>query len=105
MKVIAVGLGSKEAGLVFSEKTGFPAAKLHADELAACYKALEYSAGFLPESSVNGYAKLLPMLAGIGSPGTVQVHQPSLHAALRMPSLLSALTVAQESASASTCDP
>jgi hypothetical protein len=71
--VVAVGLGTKDAGLVFSDKTGFPASKLYADELSACHKALEYSKGFLPTSSVNGYVKLLPMLAGIGSPGTVQV--------------------------------
>lgn len=29
-------------------------------------------AGFAPEAQVSSYLKLLPMLAGIGSPGTLQ---------------------------------
>ena len=30
------------------------------------------SPGFAPEAEVSAYLKLLPMLAGIGSPGTMQ---------------------------------
>lgn len=73
VNVIAVGVGTKEAGQLFAEKTKFPIDTLYADPTAACHKVLGYSAGFLPGSDVNGYVKLLPMLAGIGSPGTVQV--------------------------------
>lgn len=72
VKIVAVGVGTKEAGQLFAEKTKFPSDFLFADSSAACHKALGYSAGFLPGSDVNGYVKLLPMLAGIGSPGTVQ---------------------------------
>jgi AhpC/TSA antioxidant enzyme len=68
-----VGVGTKEGGQLFAEKTNFPPETLYADPVAACHKALGYNAGFLPDSDVNGYLKLLPMLAGIGSPGTVQV--------------------------------
>ena len=30
------------------------------------------SPGFAPDAKISAYAKLLPMLAGIGSPGTLQ---------------------------------
>mmetsp|Transcript_27734 Transcript_27734/g.46624 ORF Transcript_27734/g.46624 Transcript_27734/m.46624 type:complete len:144 (+) Transcript_27734:1-432(+) len=33
---------------------------------------MEFSQGFIPEAPVSPYFKLLPMLAGIGSPGTIQ---------------------------------
>ena len=43
-----------------------------ADETGQCYKALGFSPGFAPDANVSPYLKLLPMLAGIGSPGTIQ---------------------------------
>ena len=43
------------------------------DPTGELYTALGFSPGFLPEANVSAYAKLLPMLAGIGSPGTLQV--------------------------------
>ena len=43
-----------------------------ADETGHCYKALGFSPGFAPDANVSPYLKLLPMLAGIGSPGTIQ---------------------------------
>ena len=43
-----------------------------ADETGQCYKALGFSPGFAPDADVSPYLKLLPMLAGIGSPGTIQ---------------------------------
>eukprot|EP00955_Chlamydomonas_euryale_P084782 364003-Chlamydomonas_euryale.AAC.30 len=43
-----------------------------ADPDGSAYKALGFSPGFAPDLQVSAYAKLLPMLAGIGSPGTVQ---------------------------------
>ncbi len=39
--------------------------------------ALGWSPGFLPDVQVSPYLKLLPMLAGIGSPGTVQARPPA----------------------------
>lgn len=35
-------------------------------------RALGFNPGFMPDVEVSPYVKLLPMLAGIGSPGTVQ---------------------------------
>ncbi len=43
-----------------------------ADPDGQCCRALGYSAGFAPGARVSAYLKLLPMLAGIGSPGTLQ---------------------------------
>lgn len=72
VQVLGVGLGSKAAGAKFAEVSGFPAGQLYADPASVCHKALGYSPGFLGDSSVNGYVKIFPMLAGIGSPGTLQ---------------------------------
>ena len=41
-----------------------------ADPTGACYKALGFSPGF--EAPLNPYVRLLVMLAGIKSPGTIQ---------------------------------
>lgn len=43
-----------------------------ADNTGAMYRALGFSPGFAPEAQVSPYLKLLPMLMGIGSPGTIQ---------------------------------
>ena len=43
-----------------------------ADATGQCYKALGFSPGFAPDADASPYLKLLPMLAGIGSPGTIQ---------------------------------
>ena len=80
--LVAVGIGSVEAAKEFSRRTNFPLDRLYADETAAAYQALDFAPGFgraggelgwigekLP--FVNGYAKLLVMCAGIGSPGTL----------------------------------
>lgn len=56
-----------------------------ADPTGELYTALGFNRGFLPDSPISPYAKLLPMLAGIGSPGTIQVgvfsvgHLPAAH--------------------------
>lgn len=71
--VVAVGLGSTAAGAEFARLTQYPSDKLYADPESACCKALGFSPGFMPGSDINGYAKIFPMLAGIGSPGTMQV--------------------------------
>ena len=50
-----------------------PPCALPADPSGELYSALGFSAGALPEAPVSPYAKLLLMLAGIESPGTIQV--------------------------------
>jgi len=56
----------------FSKYMRFPMEKLYADPEGAAYKALGFNPGFMPDAQISPYAKLIPMLAGIGSPGTVQ---------------------------------
>ena len=72
MQVITVGLGSAENARFFSQTLDYPLDNLYADPTSVCYKALGFSPGFAPGSDINPYVKLLTMLAGIGSPGTVQ---------------------------------
>lgn len=72
VQLVAVTIGSPENARAFAELTGFPLDKLYCDPEAAAYKAYGFSRGFLPDVPINPYLKLLPMLAGIGSPGTIQ---------------------------------
>lgn len=69
MTLIAVGLGSEANARSFANNLNFPLERLFADPSGACYKALGFSEGFGAGLDVNPYVKLLPMLAGIGSPG------------------------------------
>lgn len=56
----------------FCRLTNFPAESLFIDSTAHLYEELMFSKGFLPENKqVSPYLKLLPMLMGIGSPGTI----------------------------------
>ncbi|EIE18540.1 hypothetical protein COCSUDRAFT_60209 [Coccomyxa subellipsoidea C-169] len=71
-KVIAVGLGSTENARAFARALDFPLDLLYADSTGAVYRALGFSPGFAPDADVSPYLKLLPMLMGIGSPGTIQ---------------------------------
>eukprot|EP00200_Dunaliella_tertiolecta_P001174 CAMPEP_0202363252 /NCGR_PEP_ID=MMETSP1126-20121109/15128_1 /ASSEMBLY_ACC=CAM_ASM_000457 /TAXON_ID=3047 /ORGANISM="Dunaliella tertiolecta, Strain CCMP1320" /LENGTH=277 /DNA_ID=CAMNT_0048957645 /DNA_START=242 /DNA_END=1075 /DNA_ORIENTATION=+ len=72
VQVIAVGLGNANNAQEFSKYMRFPMEKLYADPEGAAYKALGFNPGFMPDAQISPYAKLIPMLAGIGSPGTVQ---------------------------------
>eukprot|EP00882_Tetradesmus_deserticola_P017039 GHRQ01018226.1.p1 GENE.GHRQ01018226.1~~GHRQ01018226.1.p1 ORF type:complete len:297 (+),score=106.89 GHRQ01018226.1:869-1759(+) len=72
LQVITVGLGSPQNARIFSSTLDFPLEGLYADPTGACYSALGFSPGFAPGADINPYLKLLPMLAGIGSPGTLQ---------------------------------
>ncbi|KAJ9511220.1 hypothetical protein QJQ45_017184, partial [Haematococcus lacustris] len=72
VQVIAVGLGSAANAQEFARDLRFPATKLFADPSGAAYKALGFNPGFLPDLDISPYAKLLPMLAGVGSEGTLQ---------------------------------
>lgn len=67
-----MGLGSAENARFFSQTLNYPLENLYADPTGVCYKALNFSPGFAPGSQLNPYVKLLTMLAGVGSPGTVQ---------------------------------
>lgn len=72
LQVITVGLGSTANASRFCELVGYPMEGLYADASGAAYKALGFNPGFAAGTDVNPYLKLLPMLMGIGSPGTVQ---------------------------------
>jgi hypothetical protein len=73
VQTIGVGLGSARAGAQFAKQTHFPEAMLFADPKSACHVTMGFSPGFMGSSDLNGYLKIVPMLAGIGSPGTMQV--------------------------------
>ncbi|CAL8466035.1 g5571 [Coccomyxa elongata] len=72
VKVVVIGLGSVGNARRFAEVLSFPLDLLHADSTGAMYRALGFSQGFAPNANVSPYLKLLPMLMGIGSPGTIQ---------------------------------
>lgn len=76
VEVVGVSLGTVEAARDFCGETGFPLDNMFMDATGEAYSALGYSNGFEPKlprgKKVNPYLRLLPMLAGIGSPGTIQ---------------------------------
>lgn len=55
----------------FCAGTGFNPENLYIDFEAECYKRLEFSRGALADADVSPYLKLLPMLMGIQSEGTL----------------------------------
>lgn len=71
INVIGIGPGTVENAKEFCSLNNFPIDLLHVDETAICYTTLKFSRGFLPNANISPYLKLLPMLAGIGSPGTI----------------------------------
>eukprot|EP00271_Cylindrocystis_brebissonii_P014505 TRINITY_DN35867_c0_g1_i1.p1 TRINITY_DN35867_c0_g1~~TRINITY_DN35867_c0_g1_i1.p1 ORF type:complete len:363 (+),score=44.93 TRINITY_DN35867_c0_g1_i1:54-1142(+) len=72
VRLVAIGLGSVANAKRFSEVLKLPGDLLYADPEGTCYTTLGFSRGFGPDVAVNPYLKLLPMLMGIGSPGTIQ---------------------------------
>ncbi|CAN0024828.1 unnamed protein product, partial [Discosporangium mesarthrocarpum] len=76
VNLVGVSMGTVAAARDFCAETGFPLGSLYMDETGAAYKALSFSNGFEPKlpggKKLNPYLRLLPMLAGIGSPGTIQ---------------------------------
>lgn len=72
VKFIAVGLGSVTNAQEFARVLKFPTDRLYADPDGSAYRALGFSPGFGEGLEISPYAKLLPMLMGIGSPGTMQ---------------------------------
>jgi len=79
VEVVAVGIGGKEAAKKFAKLNDFPEELLYYDEQGACCAAMGCSAGFGRDSplqaqsnALSPYLRLLPMLLGVGSPGTLQ---------------------------------
>ena len=72
LPLVLVGPGSTGSARLFADAHRLPLASLFADPSGAAYSALDLSPGFAPDLPVSPYLKLLPMLAGIGSPGTLQ---------------------------------
>jgi len=70
--VICIGLGSVDNARKYSQLLSVNKSLVFADEPGNCHTALGFSKGLAPDADVNAYLKLLPMLAGIGSPGTIQ---------------------------------
>jgi hypothetical protein len=70
---LAITPGAKqESAEKFCSLTNFPIENLYIDKSAKLYDELQFSKGFLPQNSnISPYLKLLPMLMGIGSPGTI----------------------------------
>ncbi|KAG2431344.1 hypothetical protein HYH02_013334 [Chlamydomonas schloesseri] len=72
VRVVVVGLGSVNNAQEFARILKFPMDRLYAYPAADLYQALGFNPGFAPQLQVSPYVKLLPMLAGVGSPGTIQ---------------------------------
>ncbi|CAM9256906.1 unnamed protein product [Ascophyllum nodosum] len=74
--VVGVSLGTVDAARFFCAETGFPLSSMFMDATGVAYAKLGFSNGFDPrlpgDKKLNPYLRLLPMLAGIGSPGTIQ---------------------------------
>jgi len=78
VQVTLVGIGGQEAAKEFAESNGIPTTMLYTDSNAACAGALGLSPGFgrdtpqQPQANdASPYLRLLPMLLGVGSPGTL----------------------------------
>jgi hypothetical protein len=73
VQVIFVVLGTPANAAVLAERLAIPPSLLFADPTGATHDALRFSRGFDPAGPVklNPYVRLLAMLAGIGSPGTI----------------------------------
>lgn len=70
--ISVIGLGTVEAGRKFAELLNFPTTNLYAVNDVELYVRLGFSEGAFPDQNLNEYVRLLPMLAGIESPGTLQ---------------------------------
>lgn len=73
VQVVFVVSGTAANAAVLAERLAMPPSILFADPTAATHDALGFSKGFDPDGPVklSPYARLLAMLAGIGSPGTI----------------------------------
>jgi hypothetical protein len=71
VNLLAIAPGSLDNAKVFCQNNPFPIENLYMDREALCYKNLDFSRGAFPDIKVSPYLKLLPMLAGIESKGTI----------------------------------
>ena len=72
INLVAVAPGATiENAEEFSLKTGLSMDDLYLDFNAVSYNALMFSKGFMPNANISPYLKLLPMLVGIQSEGTI----------------------------------
>ena len=72
VELTVIGIGSPASGRKFAELLDFPTERLFADPTGACHRALGFSPGAFPDSQLPPQAKLLAMIAGVGSPGTIE---------------------------------
>jgi hypothetical protein len=72
VEVTMIGIGTRRAGAKFAELLDLPTDRLYAEPKSACHKALGCSPGALPDLDFPPAAKLLAMIAGVGSPGTIE---------------------------------
>jgi len=79
VEVMAIGIGGEAAAKEFAKNTNFPTDCLYFDETAECCAALNFAPGFgrssakdAQSNALSPYLRLLPMLLGIGSPGTLK---------------------------------
>mmetsp|Transcript_49390 Transcript_49390/g.77180 ORF Transcript_49390/g.77180 Transcript_49390/m.77180 type:complete len:309 (+) Transcript_49390:72-998(+) len=78
IEVMCIGIGGEVAGREFAKENDFPEELLYFDSKADCAAALGFEPGFgrnsaydEQTSTLSPYLRLLPMLLGIGSPGTL----------------------------------
>ena len=72
MSLRGIGLGTLAGAKEFASNVGLPENLLYTDEEGVCHEALGLSKGLAPDADVSANVKLLGMLAGLGSPGTIQ---------------------------------
>mmetsp|Transcript_9318 Transcript_9318/g.16785 ORF Transcript_9318/g.16785 Transcript_9318/m.16785 type:complete len:330 (+) Transcript_9318:289-1278(+) len=73
-RLILIGIGNLQQAHKFCELLEIPTDSIYCDTHASCYKALELYPGFAfdQKERINPYIRLLAMLVGIGSPGTLK---------------------------------
>ena len=72
VKLVAIAPGATvDSAAEFSFNTKFPLENLYLDPEAKSYEALKFEKGFLPNAKIDPYLKLLPMLVGVQSEGTI----------------------------------
>ena len=71
-QVIAVAPATIQNSNLFEKFTKFPKKLLYLDERAESFAAMNFKRGVIPDAPLSPYFKLLLMLAGIGSDGTMK---------------------------------
>lgn len=71
VKLVFVAIGRPEQAKLFCKECNFDEQDVYCDPEGNSYEKLGFNRGFAPDTNVSGYLKLLAMLAGLGSPGTI----------------------------------